>query len=1384
MDSSEATVSHADVVLGHSLIASTSRCNLTSTIKIAVYVLSPTGQRVYLKKSPLAECKVRGIDLLNEGVEHDLTNGAGAKIIARLAVTLDVTLEFRADFMKTVDKDLARLAEVRGADGAQSAVTVGEKIGTIIQKIMPIIDNFASSHSVLKLGWIALSSTYKATQTQVAEDSTLRDLVDSLHEMTSAASAYLNLLEITDAADFIDAIGRTSLDVALLVRKHTDITLTGKASISTRAARVPFPDMSSQIAECQRRCGELTAKVSSSQQIQTTPEVQFFEDGARGLRRSEDDVVSGDRIAGPSQLIQRTTVGPTLNAIGVSGTVTMVAGNFVNGDYNVVQEGASELQEGVDEIQDAVKLIHDKQKGLYFLSAEDRAKFTCTLLLEEAINKWMAAPDTSPNYKAAREEHQLGTGSWLVDGSIFEEWKAHPDSVLWLHGGPGCGKTILCSSAIENVKQSCKNKGLVGYAYYFFDGTSAQSKLAAYESLIRSMIMQFSDRLDGIHPALAGLYDVEDKGRHQPLISSLEATLLELIKSFPASYIIIDALDECAEQHRLLKWIHSITLHTWGSLHLMVTSRPEPDIKGSLRSLFNIREIDLMSRQASDDILEYIDTKLSEITRWTESQKQLVREALSRGAGGVFRWVALLFDELERCLSTSELHECLSTLPKDLNEAYMKIIKRSPRPADVIRFLQWIIFGRQEFTARELAEVALINFGNGGDVLPFCDSSRRYSSPDDVLRACSGLVVEVKEGITIKLAHLSVKEFLLSTEIPLGPIHSIRIDESLSHCVIAEFNEPESIINDNLQSFPLAVYASEHCVFHVQAISCRDTNLILKRFMETLAAPGLETSYALNNWTRLRYSSNSWGRIPELEYGERLDGSISSLHFASIIGLAPLVDHLINCGADINALGGRWGTALQAASLENHLAICQLLLARGAEANAMGGRYGTALQAASHENHLAICQLLLARGADANAMGGRYGTALQAASHENHLPICQLLLERGADVDAMGGQYGTALQAASYRSRLEICQLLLKHGADVNAMGGQYGTALQAVSCIGRIDICQLLLEHGADVNAMGGYYGTALQAASSIGRLDICQVLVERGADVNAIGGWCGTALQAASCAAGIGIRLCQLLLEQGADVNAIGGQYGTALQAASYEGRLEICQLLLEHGADVNAMGGKYGSALQAASYWGKLEICQLLLEHGADVDAMGGEFGAALQAASLLGHLEICQLLLEHGADVNAMGDEDGTALQAASYQGHLGICQLLLEQGADVNAAGGEFSTALQAASFTDCLEICQLLLERGANVNAMGGEYGTALQAALGQGNFEICQLLLDHGADVNITAGEHGTALNAARAQSLYSWKWKSEVAVQAMVQLLKEYGAVETEALIQSDES
>ena len=193
---------------------------------------------------------------------------------------------------------------------------------------------------------------------------------------------------------------------------------------------------------------------------------------------------------------------------------------------------------------------------------------------------------------------------------------------------------LFSSCAIEDIKNSCRGKSSVGYAYFFFDGTSAQSKLAAHESLVRSCIMQFSYQFDGIPPALVDLYEDENNSRSQPLIGALEDTLLQILQYFDVVYIFVDALDECTERPKVLKWIQSVTSQTSGNLHLMVTSRPEPDIKNRLRSL-TLAEIDVANQRESDDIRHYIDARLSEVDKWTQAQKKLVRDALLRGAGGV-----------------------------------------------------------------------------------------------------------------------------------------------------------------------------------------------------------------------------------------------------------------------------------------------------------------------------------------------------------------------------------------------------------------------------------------------------------------------------------------------------------------------------------------------------------------------------------------------------------------------------------------------------------------------------------------------------------------------------------------------------------------------------
>ncbi|KAJ7326463.1 ankyrin repeat-containing domain protein, partial [Mycena albidolilacea] len=113
----------------------------------------------------------------------------------------------------------------------------------------------------------------------------------------------------------------------------------------------------------------------------------------------------------------------------------------------------------------------------------------------------------------------------------------------------------------------------------------------------------------------------------------------------------------------------------------------------------------------------------------------------------------------------------------------------------------------------------------------------------------------------------------------------------------------------------------------------------------------------------------------------------------------------------------------------------RLLLENGAEASATGGKYGTALQAASIQGHVGSVQLLLQYGADVNTAGGVHGSA----SRNGYINIVRLLPEKGADVNAVGRSCGSALKAAArlhglgetnYCHAKEIIRILHEHGAD------------------------------------------------------------------------------------------------------------------------------------------------------------------------------------------------------------------------------------------------------------------------------------------------------------------------------------------------------------------
>ena len=344
------------------------------------------------------------------------------------------------------------------------------------------------------------------------------------------------------------------------------------------------------------------------------------------------------------------------------------------------------------------------------------------------------------------------------------------------------------------------------------------------------------------------------------------------------------------------------------------------------------------------------------------------------------------------------------------------------------------------------------------------------------------------------------------------------------------------------------------------------------------------------------------------EYGTALIAAANSGNWADSISV-DAVSLLLNRGADVNmVVDGEYGTALATAVMRGRKPVIELLLDRGANIDRVGGQQGTALIAACNSGRgaLDLVSLLLERGADVNivADGQYYGSALAAAGWNTD--IMRMLLDRGANTNTICGQYGSALASAVLRNyRLTVSSdtkavlLLLNRGADINmALGGEYGTVLAAAASRGRVSVVGLLLDRRADIDMAGGKYGTALAAAAFHGRKDAVSLLLDRGADINRVAdGKYRTALAAAadvdmatdknSWTEVLAERkaMVSLLVDRGANIDLVTGASGTVLGWAIYKGSTEMACHLLECGADVMRVGGSYPTA--SGVYPGALDV-----------------------------------------------------------------------------------------------------------------------------------------------------------------------------------------------------
>ncbi|CCD54455.1 hypothetical protein BofuT4_P125030.1 [Botrytis cinerea T4] len=752
------------------------------------------------------------------------------------------------------------------------------------------------------------------------------------------------------------------------------------------------------------------------------------------------------------------------------------------------------------------------------------------------IIKWLAKslPDPSTEHDIARKKFQKGTGSWLKDGDSLKIWSKTSNSFLWLNGGAGAGKSILCSTVIDHIQEFCKQEPnvVVTYWYIKFDDSTTQS----ISNIIRSWIKDICSNRRDTPQTLKDTYALCNHGQQQPTHEKMMEMLKCVVGGFQDVYLIVDALDEYPKTDRylLLKTLKEI--HQWkiDSIHIFVTSRVEDDIRVHLanmseRNVFdNCKWIMVQDPNITEDIKKFLAAKIdsSEYDIPTSDLEEEVVESIARRADGMFRLAALQLESLKPYQTIFEIRKGLNQLPRSLDVFYRRALEEvfEGHQCYVKIALQWIAYSARPLKLVELSEAVAVQTESSpyleedrklickGDRFPLVDmipsafvTIHIYESGDPSL--------PFKEKSYIRFSHYSVQEFLQSTRTSNGPVKQYHLQESnglesiAARCIAyllyvgSFFEDSYSGLPDVHNRFPLIYHAVLCWTYYLQRLEILSNgsfNLVgnLRELASLLMSGNQATSTNHDAWKisqiickdarrKIPYSATTLA-LAQYSFEIEIDSSIyipCPLSWASHHGLISLVKLLLRDALyDISPSNASrefdLGSPLHAAATGWYFSerIVTLLLAAGMNPNTSGGELRYPLVAATDKNKLEICKLLCEGGANLDpGWGVRGETALQVACRKGYVDICKYLLEQGADIE-----------------NCDFADDVAKHDFLDSLM-----TPLLLATKHRKLAVIKLLLVSGADIEAVYNGY-TPLQYASEAHDVQACKWLLDSGSDVN----------------------------------------------------------------------------------------------------------------------------------------------------------------------------------------------------------------------------------------------------------------------------------------------
>jgi hypothetical protein len=286
-------------------------------------------------------------------------------------------------------------------------------------------------------------------------------------------------------------------------------------------------------------------------------------------------------------------------------------------------------------------------------------------------------------------------------------------------------------------------------------------------------------------------------------------------------------------------------------------------------------------------------------------------------------------DNLCRQRTGKAVLEALTQVPEGLNKTYASMLSRIPTMDRKIarEILLWLSFAIRPMTIIELSEAAVLE--NSATTL---SQDSRLHRPEVILEICHGFLEYDVVRSEVKLAHSSVRDYLLSDyaksdgdsffsfTADLG--NQVLMHKCLTYLMFEDFKSGVTPVGvaSRQRDFPLLGYAAHYWGVHASFATKGEWSLA-EKFFSTRTLPcggnyGAWVSYL----------------IPDCEPDHAMD--TEPLYYAASFGIFPIVQGLLSesTSIDLEHPGGRFrSTALQVACFRGRREVAEILVAAGAD---------------------------------------------------------------------------------------------------------------------------------------------------------------------------------------------------------------------------------------------------------------------------------------------------------------------------------------------------------------------------------------------------------------------------------------------------------------------